>query len=1088
MNFSEQIVAPDFAMPGMHLVAASAGTGKTYSIQTLYLRLVMVEGLAVQQILVVTFTKAATKELKERLQKVLREALDFQNGAMPKPDERIVEMAALAEAKAVDRKMAVSRLAQALLDFDLAAIYTIHGFCQRMLGRFAFETGQPFDAEPSEASDAEIVERCRDWWRANVVAAGAAQPGFGLESLERFAKRLVAKPDAVLDDAGPLAQAAEAIARDYRAGRAASRSVTFDDYLLNLRQALREDGPEGPLHAALRTEFHAALIDEFQDTDPIQWGIFSNLFGDRSDVPCFLVGDPKQAIYRFRNGDIETYVHATRGIAAEARHELDTNYRSESRLIAAVNQIFMDRPRNGAERTFGHPAIPYDKPLKAHGKKPAEALTVGGAPDDQPLKLWFVPYLAKRGPVPGASSETAQETYRFVAAGIAEILGDTAVRIAGAPVRPGQIAVLVHTHLEAEWIADELRHLGIPSIRQGTGSVWKTEEAYLLWLLFKAVLEPRDGGSLRGILLSPWIGLSAADVIALNIGEARPFPAPEDAPRAIEDWVVLFEAWRETWRRRGFPAMFAQASEALGLRARLAVLPDGLRRLANVAHLVERIQCEIAKERKSPEAALAWIQDMMSPDAFGDDDVLRMESDDDAVRIMTVFASKGLEFPIVFAPTLYMLKSKGGGGLYEYHDPVTGALHITSDATAGDAPEKAEVGVEHLRHIYVALTRAVHRTVLFSLHPEQFVSADSPLTRLLGDAIEPPEKADAAFAAVTGEPAAVAVVDRRAGLEGRAFQPPTFSVDALPEMPKMDCSRGHGSFSSLVPHAEGGSPAPVSLAPDAARNRDGETGAEDSATASDDAPSDGIFAFPAGAKTGTCWHEIFEEIPFGIGDGPLREVVAAKLDAYGFLAKADEAEGRREATFGMVRRVLDCMLPSENGARGGFALRVVADVDRISEWEFDFPTLPDRRTTALKAAIARQDRYRSFTDAVADWDRAIPGGYLTGFLDLLFRHDGRYYIVDWKSNRRGGRPADFDAAGVREEMSGHGYWLQFLIYTVAVHQHLKATLPGYDYDRHFGGVYYLFLRGVDGRGGGVYADRPPLALIEEFSDILGAFR
>ncbi|MGI5870157.1 MAG: UvrD-helicase domain-containing protein [Kiritimatiellia bacterium] len=1110
MNFSEQIFAADFELAGMHLVAASAGTGKTYSIQTLYLRLVLVEGLTVQQILVVTFTKAATKELKERLQKVLREALDYQKGVeeakekeeekeerqekqeKKKPEERIVRMAELAAAKGIDSKQAISRLTLALLDFDLAAIYTIHGFCKRMLGRFAFETGQPFDVEPTEASDAEIVERCQDWWRTNIVAAGETEVDFSLDELVKLTKRLVSKPDAVNNDDTALTQAAGAVARDYRAGRATSRTVTFDDYLLNLRQALRDDGDAGPLHAALREEFHAALIDEFQDTDPVQWGIFSNLFGSRKEVPCFLVGDPKQAIYRFRNGDIETYVRATQGIPEDARHELDTNYRSEARLIAAVNQIFMDRPRGNTNQTFGHSAIPYQTPLKAKGKEPAESLTVGGAIDERPFKIWLAPFLASRAGIPGSKSDTAHETYRIVAAGIADLLADEAVRIAGELVRPGQIAVLVHQHYEADMIQGELRALGVPSIRQGTGNVWKTDEANELWMFLKTVIDPQDTGSLRGFLITPWIGLSPDDIMALNAGEPVSFPGAGGAALALEDWVARFETWRETWRRRGFPAMFAQATATLGLRARLVALPDGLRRLANIAHLVELVQCEIVQGRKSPEVTLGWIQDQLADSESGGANELRMESDDDAVRIMTVFASKGLQFPVVFAPTLYMLspKSKRKAFFYEYHDAETGALRITTKKDTGQGAEEKEVDDEHVRHIYVALTRAVHRTVVFTIPPERVGRGGQSLIRLIGDATTAPGKAEDFFGSVTHEPAAVTVVDyTETGPDGKPYQLPEVAVAAPPQMPTIDVSRGHGSFSSLAPRGEAGDASPAAAATeDSAKNRDGETCEEGAVTVvSDDAPPVGIFAFPAGARTGTCWHEIFEDVPFGIADEPLREVVADKLAAYGFLAKAEEAEGRLAATFGMVRRVLDCTLPSENDARGGFALKTIGDADRIAEWEFHFPTPRDRRTSAIKSAVARHERYRAFTDALGNWDRAIPGGYLTGFLDLLFRHDGRYYIIDWKSNRRGGRQSDFDADGVREEMSAHGYWLQFLIYTVAVHQHLKATLPGYDYDRHFGGVYYLFLRGIDGSGDGIYADRPPLALVEELSRILGEF-
>lgn len=1088
MNFGDQIFEPGFAMQGIHLVAASAGTGKTYSIQTLYLRLVLVEEMTVQQILVVTFTKAATKELRERLQKVLRQALDALEDRDANPEPRVAKMLALAEARDIGAAVARPRLAQALLDFDLAAIYTIHGFCQRMLGRFAFETGQPFDTEPAEDSEAEIVERCRDWWRAEVVAKGVESPGFAIDQLVAYAKRFIGKPDARAGAEDAAAQAARAVAAAYRAGRGSAPTVTFDDYLLNLREALRADGEDGPLHAALRGEFHAALIDEFQDTDPVQWGIFSNLFGSRLDAPCFLVGDPKQAIYRFRNGDIETYLRATAKIPEARRHVLDTNYRSEARLIAAVNQLFMDRPRAGSSRTFGHDAIPYDTPLLARGKKLDQALTVNGAPDERPFKLRLIEHAGAKKIVPGPTSGTGLEALRLVGAAIAELLADNTVRVAGEPVRPGHIAVLVHRHSEASQIVESLRAHGVPAIRQATGSVWASDEARQCWTFLQAVLNPQNTPTLRAALLTPWCGLCHRDLLALNAGEAVAF-APSGGARALEDWVVAFETWRETWRRRGFPAMFEESAEALGLRPRLAVLPDGLRRLTNIAHLAERLQSEIEQGRKSPEAALAWFQSQLADPRGGEEDQVRMDSDDDAVRIMTVFASKGLEFPIVFAPTLFMLKpGDAKRKLFEYHDDATGDLVVTQDRVQGLKLEDREVEIEHARHIYVALTRAVHRTVLFALATGKFVVDDQPLQRLLVGATATQADADAVFGAAADTPCAIELIPPAPAPEPPAYCAPAFEVGPPPEHPDIDTSRGHGSFSSLAPHGEDDGAVATARAADAAKNRDGETGAEkDAETVAEFSPAD-IFAFPAGAKTGTCWHEIFEEIPFAISDASLRDVVAEKLEAYGFLARAGEAKGRLAATFGMVRRVLDQSLPTAGGAQGGFTLRDVADSDRLSEWEFNFPTLPDRRTPALKAAIARHDRYRSFTDAVGAWDCAIPGGNLVGFIDLLFRHDGRYYIVDWKSNRRGGRQTDFGADGVREEIGVHGYWLQFLIYTVALHQHLRATLPGYDYDRHFGGVYYLFLRGIDGRGDGVYADRPPLALVEELSGILGDFK
>ncbi len=1345
-NLTVASVGRQFDMNGMHLVEASAGTGKTYSIQTLYLRYVLAANLTVEQILVVTFTNAATKELRERLQKVLRDAILYLDKIdadslyhSPDPEDRIEKLIRLAMVRPEETTTIRLRIQQALLDFDLAAIYTIHGFCQRVLGRFAFETKQQFDMDPTGDSTEEIDELCRDWWRRHIYAADektalfiSQSKAFTLATITEVARKRIAKPDAVLipdpidlgelngtvqnvihdftvahpstelermnesewaqapdgakkaitgirtklaefrnavaqkdsstaaakfleagaisheeplrvpdsvktlsakcaafiairdeqkhkhncrktvsanfefasdgalsyprfdafafapvcgeivniakqaarelqslvengikkyvlknlntaqtlydavltlgkyaagepslkaadiykaiealagnhenilkksvsygfDDLVPEAKSAQAslagmacqcicgavrdIAKSYEDRRSVTSTLSFNDILLNLRAALKADGSSDKLKAVLRAEFQAALIDEFQDTDPVQWDIFNLIFSGNHGKGCFLVGDPKQAIYRFRNGDIETYIEATKGLTS--RYELTENRRAEKRLIDAVNQLFLDR---GGKPTFQNTAILYQRPLAAYGKKAGERLTIDPAraqEDPKPFKVLLIPNSSEKS-VPGKNSWSARMAYRLTAAEIASLLSNEQVRIGRDPVRKNQIAVLVNKHDEGEYIARELQKIGIASVRQGTGSVWDTEEGKTFWIFMEAILDPQDLSNVRRALINPWIGISSAGIERLNNGDKVDAPALGDGQSCtMADWVVLLEKFRDTWVKRGFPAMFRQMTGTLGLKRRLVAGPLGQRRWANLVHLSELAGNILLEGRKTPEGMLAWMRRQFDPaTADGGDAVkLRLETDDNAVRILTIFASKGLQFPIVFAPTLFMMKSpwKWLGCLYEYHEGDKYILALSDSKDKGKkSAESKEFCAEQVRQIYVALTRAIHRTVVVALCDGKGLLSKDVLRLPLKDSEDQGKQVDletveTTFGNIPGVPCAVEV---SSGLmaQRQVQNKDYFEIKAPGQKPRVDNSMGHGSFSSLAPQSG------EEIQPADGKDRDGATGETGNGPAVKEKP-EGIFAFPAGAKTGTCWHEIFEEIDFAADEEKMRAISEEKLQAYGFLRNADKKQERIEVTAVMVGNVLSQPLPwlIKEETPAPFSLSAVGLVDRKPEWEFSFPALSRKCTDQVRQIIDKYPDYKPFTDALGKWDRDIPAGYMTGFLDLLFRHGERYYIADWKSNRRGGRQDDFNAEGLRSEMASHGYWLQYLIYCVAVHQHLVKALPGYDYEKNFGGVYYVFLRGVNGEGDGVYADRPPLDLIRELSGILGDF-
>ncbi|MDI6775515.1 MAG: UvrD-helicase domain-containing protein, partial [Verrucomicrobiota bacterium] len=639
--------ASGFPLPGWHLVEAGAGTGKTHAIQTLYLRLIVESGLQVKQIVVVTFTEAATRELRDRLRAILHKTQLFMQSVLDRADPDADRIGAIlrlepcrpwaARSGHADHERA-ARVRRALLDFDEAAISTIHGFCNGILKEFAFECGQSFEVEVAGDQDALVRDACVDWWRRNMhdptpllglllergeirlglllecarkvvakclgannlrpapvsydeavrdlaermPALRAAldallrheclaepqrfEPSKGAErflsALRKLRAALAAEPqprelaeaalaalDAIVGEKGkigwktrePWSLPDDSAVAGFEASVSAKRNftlsdlspaligeleaardllvglighaaleirarheadkrdrgfITFDDMLISARQALShpEAGPR--LAAELRAVYRAALIDEFQDTDPIQHEIFRTLFPEE-EFPVFLVGDPKQAIYAFRSGDIYTYYAAAARIPGERQFTLDTNYRSERALVDGVNLVFADRPDSG---TFLNSAIRYAGALCARGKPPADSLLLNGSPDPAPFKIWFYDKPVHSRP-PGEDSPEALRLYADLAEEVARLLHDDTVRLGGRRLKPSDFAVLVTTHREAALIKRELQSArNVPAVVQSAGSVFDSLEAEDLLLLLTAMAEPGNSLAVRSAL------------------------------------------------------------------------------------------------------------------------------------------------------------------------------------------------------------------------------------------------------------------------------------------------------------------------------------------------------------------------------------------------------------------------------------------------------------------------------------------------------------------------------------------------------------------------------------------------------------
>ena len=1054
--FGEEIFNPAFDLDGPHLVAASAGTGKTHNIQNIYARLVAEKDFRVAQIQVMTFTEKATKELRDRVRKVLADLSRLfagdAAGFKPEELERLEKLRACARATIGGESpdaVARTRIELALMEFDQAAISTIHGFCRRALVRFAFETDSAFKAEFADTKAQDLARCVRDWWRCNRASVPeSVKDNVDIGMIQSYVSGLAGKTDWDVDDgpeddAGTYALArAEEIVNAYEADRPARTTQTYDDLLRSLRIALR-DAEKGPVLAAcLRNEFKAALVDEFQDTDPVQYDIFRRVFLDPAAKPApalFFVGDPKQAIYSFRGGDIYTYKKAvTDPAVAASTYHLDKNFRSTPRLIDAVNALFMDekKGKDSYVRTFGDDAIGYSEPLRSSEKDP---LTLpNGKPDPSPFRI--------------AMAENASGRSQAVVDTVLKVLEEQR----GNGITPKDIAILTTSNDAGAGFRDALRDVGVPAVLQRAGNVFAGQMAGDFRQVLMAMAQMGGRGQVRAALLTGFFLLDKAKL---------------DDESLLADMVGFFGELNQIWLTRGFNAALAtlEANRECNFRRKLASLPDGERLLADLMQIIDLADAAVKELGPAPETLVDWLAERInqSGDESDVDEYARqLESESDALKIMTIHVSKGLEFPIVIVP---MTKGRDVQPPYFYHD-TNMDLHVALDDEAY-AKAAAENDAERMRLLYVALTRATKRTVLVTTEPDP----ESPLGRLLANA-----RRNGAGEDAQESPIAWA----RYELQEEPLPPYSASdsgvkaEDLLPaKVPRpYSTAPTKGSYSSLAPGAHGG--------------RDDEFDFDSAAVDGVNENAEGVMALPGGTKTGTCWHEILERLPFDADDDAILAETHRALSVHGLASTSDEAFAKEAGLVAeMVKSALECPLNAPDGT--SFSLREIGGQDRFSEWEFDFSSAAASTTGAI-AEILREEwkgeaSKESFLKEIEGWNRPVPKGYLRGFLDLVFRKDGYYYVVDWKSNSLTRHVADFMEEGITAEMASAGYFFQYLLYSAVLHRFLKETMGAdYSWERNFGGIRYYFLRGIPFNGEkAVFRDRPGEALLDRLCAALG---
>jgi exodeoxyribonuclease V beta subunit len=1057
----------DTPLAGRNLIEASAGTGKTFTIAGVYLRLVLELRLAVPEILVVTFTEAATKELKERIRKRLKEAEDaFESGCSTDP-----LLASLLQ-KLPDHADGRRLLSSAVRSFDEAAIFTIHGFCQRMLQENPFESGSLCNTELMTDQGTILREIAQDYWRINCYGqsrervAAATAAGLSPGSLLAMARKIGADPFATVIPNAPAHPADtdewllslkrgffDYLPAELPKRKRVSNVRSFDDLLLDLHAALSRRGSTLP--RLIRERYLAALIDEFQDTDPTQFAIFDTIYPASHNAPFFLIGDPKQAIYSFRGADIFAYMGAAK--ATKAQHTLLENWRSEPPLIRAVNTIFSSNklPFLFDEIRF-NPVQAADKErdfLTENGEKPA------------PLKLWLTP---RKDPGKPINKTDAWEILpEAVASEISRLLRNGAkgdLKIGERPVQPRDIAVLVRANRQAKLMQRALTKRGIPSVLCSAGNLFESEEAAELLRVLSAVAEPGHEALLRGALATDLAGVSGDELARLAGDETG--------------WELVLEEFRsyhESWLEKGCMAMALQLMDRRRVRERLLSAPMGERRLTNLLHAVETIHQAQMEGNLGMEGVIAWLTCRIIEEPKREEHEIRLETDEAAVQLVTIHKSKGLEYPIVFLPFCWAeYGDKEQTALY--HDEKTGRVVLdigSPDLKDHKALARRESLAESLRLLYVALTRGKHRTYL--LWGAFKDAGDCALHYLLH-----PDARAANHQVTLPDEAMLHELEELALASAGSIE-----VQRMPPADRERYSAPDGGLSTLRPKEFTGSVAKdwrvtsfTSLA--TRQHHEAELPDRDQVSADEQEklhPVDpaGIFAFPRGAKAGTFLHKVFEDFDFTAPPETLQELVADLLERHGFAAEW------RGAVCGMVQSVLQAPLGTEQ-----LRLAEIGLEKRLTELEFFFP-LAAISSDRLRDALSDFSNQPFPVDMAAMFNRLsfVPvQGMLRGFMDLVVEHDGRYYILDWKSNHLGNRVAEYDHSAMRREMEHNLYPLQYLLYTVALDNYLKLRIPDYDYDRHFGGVFYIFLRGVDGKGNGVFADRPTKDFTAKLSNLL----
>ncbi len=1188
--------AATIKLNGKHLIEASAGTGKTYNITRIYLRLLLERELTVDQILLMTFTKDATQELRGRIDAFIRTALSNWE-ALCKEDPYFITLD-----KRIEKTQREFLLKRALLFLDEAAIFTIHGFCQRVLNQHAFSSGLPFNANMAANSTEITLQVCQDWYRtlaksnqdsfilvnsfwstpevflsnfskaiahtselsvldvesvaaefialvrnakyalqANIdlfenalilVKKGAeqekrrselAQLLAWLESIinEEFVLTDIGKapskmPDGFFDGKryakskykAELLEAFEGVKRVKEQIKKIANNINkakayaivktgiyvirqqvieqkqalnlldFDDLINTLANCLNSDDERSVVLAKqLLTQYPVALIDEFQDTDPKQFSILQAIYysstAKKADAGLFLIGDPKQAIYGFRGCDIFAYLNARSG--CDYHWLMDTNWRSTPEMIEGYNQLFtyiqgsnLDQVQDEtqSESVFGF-GIPYLPVLAGKACKEADKEQL------KPLKesdkaLQFIHF----GGDDLSASEEVKQASRPVLANwcaneITQLLSTHSDK--GYTAKPKDIAILVRDGSEARDIKQALMQVGIDCVfLSDRANLFRSQQAKQLLCLLKGVLLPENERLFVAALACGLLGFEAQKLHKLQQDEF-----------AYQALKFTFIDYRSQWQRQGFITM------AINLMHELFDVPQNNkdRCLTNILHLFEILQAASIRLSQGQEL-IHWFEQQCQLEINNVEAELRLESDGDLIRLITQHGSKGLEYPYVFIPFACRHKdplkfANQAVSYLEYHDE-QGKLCLSLDGSAqAKRAMSDEAYAESIRLLYVAVTRAEHRCYVLTCGFDKYHL--SPLGKTLklaeqGSILNALQtlkgKADNAIG-LTQVPLVKTNIEDKTHVESMPCQE---TMHANRKMQGIQAAKFSGdiernwwlsSFSALsrnIRHAGVSNPD---------RDTDLTRFSQPQAAVTQQI----CFKLAKGAHTGNLLHDILEHTNFV--EPNWQESMEKPLLKFGELKGSLDGDNNevfsKADLIDWLTQTLNAPFIFNDASQQLDSLSNIPYSKTLRESEFYFPMLGEG-TSAL-AKLLTDHRNSAQRSGAIRFPVMLPNykklsGMMHGFIDLIFEHQGKYYLCDYKSSHLGHSYQDYHFTALLDNIEANYYDLQYLIYSLALHRYLKQTLEYYDFNQHFGGVYYLYLRGmtasIEHQGSGVY--------------------
>jgi len=1100
------------------VIEASAGTGKTFSVAVLVLRLILEREIPVEKILMVTFTKSAVAELESRIRKFIRQAYRYAFRKLELPEDSKVKMAVDAAGKSIEEKRDLLR--KAVQGLDSLSVMTIHSFCQKTIDEFTFETGQPFDYEIMQ-DDSELLKSASNkYLRENLNA---------IEDLEKFRKlendikfenmhellrkhlqgmtfidsntlieldeveeneriKLEALKSKIeqefskikgvdisnrtelgrsrnsVDDFLPVFIKHCCVKKEYKYielfdfiyfdhgkkyGEALElQNITYLDFFRKSKDFINKIKQEkgyifyddqiktvfnalsnNSLIQKIASKYRAVFIDEFQDTDNFQYEIFKTVFTDNQGDPAekpvvFYIGDPKQSIYGWRGADLDTYKTAKADLDEPRVRRMNTNYRSTGKMVDALNAFI--NPGGGFNLFMDDKIEYYNVDQGAAG---LGTLSDNGM-EPEPITLWKF----------GVNNE--KENLKAVTREIFRLL-DTNVKITGLQagdrkIIPGDIGVLVRDNREGDIVKNELAKYNIPSVKRDDKKVLDSDEADMVRYLLKAVITP-NRGDINRALLSKYVGFDFESV------------------RTIDDekHTDIFMGLKKTLGEEGIYNMISEFLTIYDVRSKCMKDVLGQRVLSNINQIAELLHKAEKQRKYTPDELLVWMQ--RGPGETSEEFEQRVESDEDAVQISTIHKAKGLEYNIVFAPCLCMLprfKHLAKNNVNDFKK--NGKYYFTFNYSAL-SPEDQEIlntqkEQENRRLIYVALTRPVYKCYI------------SYMPRAYFGAIKRSSMDDMFERYNNGRPDLINIIDlsqERIGDPDRKFELPAAERKEFYSKPAPDIeiknTFGIHSYSAL------------SKAHHAAPFEKAELGN----------PEDyDQFIFQElgrGANVGTALHSIFERLLFSKPDTWDQTILDASKYYPNIIRERNE-ERDEPGNLELIRQLVNNVMRAEINCNG-YSLRLLdlADDKKLPELEFYFSVDKVNRQV-INLYLGEDAKLGGESDIE---------GLMTGFIDLVFEHNGKYYILDWKSNHLGNDVKNYEAVGLEAAMIGSNYHLQYMIYTVALKRWLEKKKANFDFEAHFGGVIYVFLRGIRENGKtGIYFKCPSKGDIEKLDAAL----